>query len=158
VTETPSDISSLPPTAATPTFNIVSGTEKSCSESDRDAPEHEVNPNFFPYDGEANPLCGGDFAFTVVAATSNEPEPLTRIIKAHQSFFLDVTVSVDDDNWSIRQTSPQQRASRLVPQIDASFLAKHTPTIKEKPGVLKLAQIPRYAPDHDRQGQREEEA
>ncbi|CAB9516918.1 expressed unknown protein [Seminavis robusta] len=47
VTAAPSDVSSLPPTPATP------------------APEREVNPKF---------LCGGDFVFTVVAATTTEPE------------------------------------------------------------------------------------
>ena len=346
LTAAPSDVSSLPPTPATPAFNIVSITEKWSPESDRDSPEREVCPKFLPYDGEANPLCGGDFVFTVVAATSTEPEsieaatiaflfchggknygmtvghlkpstgidstlfafatgkamavkighvvqfslstdslifqledgikadlykvrladdtkhvidlsraevalnnllaqrsnrdsllvaqrrgtegvfssvwttggdqniyekdlgmcwkgeaagdgsdhcskqiskegdcgmiifdrngdplamhhagfattgaepilyesfsvPLTRIIKAHQIFFPGVTVSENNDNLSIRQTSPQQRASRLVPQIDASFLAKHKPIMKKKPGVLKLAQIPPYAPDRD---------
>jgi hypothetical protein len=352
VTAAPSDVSSLPPTPATPAFNIVSITEKWSPESDRDAPERDVNPKFLPYDGEANPLCGGDFVFTVVAATSTEPEyieaatisflfchdgkhygmtvghlkpstgidsalfafatneamalkigdvvafslstdslifqldddikadlykvrhaddtkhvidlsraevalnnllaqgsnrdsvlvgrgvqrrgtegvfsslwttegnpyvrkndvgmcwngaaagdggdysskdiskegdcgmivfdgngdplsmhhagfettgagpisyesysvPLTRIIKAHQSFFPDVAVSENNDNLCIRRTTPQRRTSRLVPQIDASFLAKHKPIIKKKPGVLRLAQIPQYVPDRERQG------
>jgi hypothetical protein len=84
VTAAPSDISSLTPTPATPAFNIVSITEKWSHESDRDAPERDVNPKFLPYDGEANHLCGGDFVFTVVAATSTEPEN----IEAATIFFL----------------------------------------------------------------------
>lgn len=354
VTAAQSDVSSLPPTPATPAFNIVSITEKWSPESDRDASDRVENPKFLPYEGEANPLCGGDFVFTVVAATSTEQGyieaatisflfrhngkhfgmtvghlkpsagidsalfafatnedkalkigrvvafslstdslifrldddikadlykvrladdtkhvidlsraedalnnllvqgsnidsvlvgrgaqrrgtegvfsslwniegdpniqkndvgmcwngapagggdysskeiskegdcgmiifdrngdplsmhhasfettgagpisyesysvPLTRIIKAHQSFFPDVVVSVNNDNLCIRRTTLQQRTSRLVPQIDASFFAKHKPIIKKKPGVLRLAQIPKnnqYAPDSERQG------
>jgi len=68
--------------------------------------------------------------------------PLTRIIKAHQNFFPDVTVPESTGNLSIRQTSPQKRASRLVPQIDASFLAKHRPTYKTRGGVLRLTRLP----------------
>ena len=73
--------------------------------------------------------------------------PLTLIIKAHQRFFPDVAVSENSDNLFIRQTSPQQRASRWVPQIDASFLAKHKPIITKQPGILRLTRFLRYIPD-----------
>ena len=69
LTMAPSDVSSLPPTpAATPSFNIVSITEKKLSpESVRDAPEREEEyPKYLPYDSETNPLCGGDFVFAVL--------------------------------------------------------------------------------------------
>ena len=108
------------------------------------------------FDGNGDPLAMHHAGFETTGAGPISCErysvPLTRIIKAHQSFFPDVAVSENNDNLCIRRTTLQRRTSRLVPQIDASFLAKHKPVIKKKPGVLRLAQIPQYGPDRERQG------
>ena len=113
------------------------------------------------FDGNGDPLSMHHAGFET---TGTEPimyesysVPLIHIIKAHQNFFPDVTVSEDYDNSRIRQSSPKKQTSRLVPQIDPSFLAKHKPKYKKRPGVLKLNRVPRIVTVRELQDMRREQ-
>ena len=108
----------------------------------------EVDCGMIIFDGNGDPLSMHHAGFET---TGTEPimyesysVPLIHIIKAHQNFFPDVAVSETTTTAAFDRVRRRNKPHAcLVPQIDPSFLAKHKPKYKKRPGVLKLNRVPR---------------